>query len=496
MADKWTAYSRILAHEEALCRRNGVSRMERYARSAAFYNGENLPPDNVEQPLGINYIQAIHQQHAHYLWGEWDHDIVQFSVDHPSQEKADQIREFCYRFLRQNDGNSLLYSGGLDGSIYGDSVYRVYWDPLDERCVLELVPPDYAHFAWHPTNPNVIQEVIISYPIPRTQAYDLYQTEGNRAWAYDNVTKVALSGNAMYWEHWTPYKRSTWIDDVQVQEGPNPYVAIDRLGNLLPGAVPFVHVANLRAGGEFYGFSDCEYAYLIQDEINERLADEGDIINNFAHPIIVVNGWAGDVGELPVGPDTVWDLGREGKATILQWNGSSPTTRDYNENVREILFETSAMSPVAFGRHKGTQPSASSLAIQMMPVTTRARWKRMLWGEGIRRLVKTAALIEERMHGLSISQKDFSEATIKVSFAPILPRDRMALINENVALMAAKARSLPRLLRDLQEERVEEEEQAIYDTLKKLAQLGAKSEATGSPSVPEGPNRRTLGQND
>jgi hypothetical protein len=73
-------YRRILQFESGQTRRLKLPRITRYIINRRYFYGENEDPDNLKQPLGIRYVPTINQKHVHYLWGEWENDIVGWQV--------------------------------------------------------------------------------------------------------------------------------------------------------------------------------------------------------------------------------------------------------------------------------------------------------------------------------------------------------------------------------------------------------------------------------
>jgi hypothetical protein len=496
MADKDLAYSRILELENLACKRQSLGRSERYDRNREYYFGDNLPPDNVDQPLGINLYRPICDKHNSYLWGEWAKDIVNWTVtdeDGETDDTSERIRKWIYRTARYNDLNNLAIQVSLDAGSIGDGIFYTRWNELDERVVWERIDPESFHASWSPSNPDDVRETIVSYPITRSQADHMYATRGNPQWGV--FTPDVIYGNAVYWEWWTPFLWKKYVDDVSVWNKPNPYTAVSSDGKLRAGVIPFVHIYNLRCLGEFFGYADAEGMQLLQDELNRKMADQGDAITNYAHPITVVNGYYGEVEELPTGADSVWDLGKEGKATLLVWDGPSPQINEYITTVRDLILECSSMSSISFGRHKGTQQSAIALAIEMLPVTERARWKRAIWSQKLRSLIRTSAFIQEKMGELpGFTYRDLIDRYVTPQFAPILPRDRLALVNENIALFVNHLRTIKDSLIDLGSEHPEDEEKAILEQVERLVKIGVKMQsmaASGSSSLPEGNNKNS-----
>jgi hypothetical protein len=349
--------------------------------------------------------------------------------------------------------------------------------------------PEYCHFRWDVSNLTDVKEVVVAYPMPRPDAKAMYGTGGNPEFFGDR--DPSLIGMCTIWEYWTPLVYQIWVDDVPVVNKSNPFIQL-KDGQLIPGFIPFIHIPNLRSAGEFYGYSDADHLQLLQDELNRKLADQGDAINNFAHPIVLVRKFYSDVEELPVGPDQIWDLGREGEAEYLQWDGPSPQVQTYIETLFKVFIETASLTPASFGTHQGTQRSGVSLALEMLPVTAHARWKRMVWEERLKDLIQMSAKITDLQHGdLPINLKDLLNHQLTVLWAPILPRDRLALVNENAALFGSHLRSIKKALAEIGESDIEEEHKNIISDLEELSKLGVKIQGfgqagIGSPSLPEG----------
>lgn len=504
--ERENAYSRMLEFEAANALRGNRSRMERYTTLRAYYDGDNAPPEDVDQPLHVNYVQAINQKHNKYLWGQVDEgkDIVVVraepiatggSVPDALREKGQKITRYVQRRMRQNKANILFYQTGLNSSILGDGFLRPIFDDRLSRCRWEQILPNYIHVRWSPVDLNDVQEVIVSYPIARADAYALYGTGGNPTWASLSLIDPRFSGFGVYWERWTYQSYQQWIDDEVVRDDPNPYqgAKVGVFGEAVPlsGVIPLVHFPNMQVGGDYYGYADCEPGLGLQDELNRRVADQGDAINNFAHPITLLRKYYDPLDQLPVGPDKMWDLGREGEAEYLQWKGSPPDVKEFVDRVLQILFDTTAMSPVAFGRAEGTQQSSVALTVKMMPTIERAQWKRMLWSEGIRELVLQTILIEERS-GLShegFTYEDLEDFELQIEWAPMLPKDRLELVQEVIQRFVNFLISPEAALEKLGEIDPDVEWKAILAGAKKLADIGVKLQgqaAVGSSSTPGG----------
>lgn len=476
-------YNRLLQFEMAHRRRLGRPRIVQYLINRRYYYGDNNQPDDVNQPLGIRYVPRVVNKHVHYLFGEWENDIVDWVVsplerdDEEEQDTAANISRAIYQVMRRADADTLLYRGALDGSIYGDSVFKLRYSHELGGATFETVLPEYYHAMWHPLNVSHTTEAIIAYNLDRTIAHRMFGTIGNPR--YHNRMSLLDPGFAVVWEHWTPWDYHLVVDDEMVSEGPNPYAPIPRPGEEpRPAWLPLLHIANQSVNGEYYGFGDAEPIMELQDELNMRIADFGDIINYHAHPITVVNNYFGRFEDLKTGPDVVWDMGREGEAKYLEWDGPAPGVMEYIELLMKVIFDTSSLTGVAFGRSEQSQASGSALVVQMLPVVEIVRRKRAVWGPVLRKLAGQMLELEAMSmtpaafkKTYKFSPQDLSRFEITAKWAPILPRDRMNVVNENVALLVNKARSVVTALKDLGTDDPEEERERIIKDLKEFADI-------------------------
>lgn len=486
-----TALNRVLQFENLMHRRLGMLRPQRYVRLFNYYTSQNLPPDNVEQPLSINYFQAICDKHTSYLWGQWTDDIINWRVKPRDKAISEDntsiaIRQYLDDLFDQNDKNALLWDCAKNGAVFGDGILRLYWDDLERRVKIESILPEWFHCRWNINNFNQLTEVIVSFPIDRLDAEELYGTSGNPAIDYNLVNPEYLPGFAVYWEHWTTTSYRRWIGDYKIEEGPNPFMREDNQGNVYPGIIPFIHIPNIRIGGEFYGFSDGENVLFLQDEINRRMADMGDAVNNHAHPIITLSEMSGQQTDLPVGPDAIWDLGR-GKAEYLQWKGTPPAVLEYIQLLKEMMHDTANLPEAAFGRAMrgsggavgGGSKAASGAAIQLQyaPVVEHAMQKRLYWDLALKQVTQIATFIHSVKDPatLPFQYTDLRNYTTKPVFAPILPRDRLQVVNEVVARVNSLTQSIDGALEMLGEEDIMAEDKRIRQDARFKAQLGLLS---------------------
>ena len=467
-------YGRVLSFEEAHARRFGLTRQLRYLENRKYYHGA-VEPDNVEQPLDVRYIPRIIEKHVHYLWGQYERDIVNWTVTAEDEELAAKVTRALYTLMRRIDVNDIFLRGSLDGALYGDTVFKLRFDER-HGARLDVILPEYYHAIWHPLDIGQTLEAVIAYPLERAVARRLFGQDGNRSYRHTPLDPNLV----VVWEWWSEEETMLAIDDTVVVHMMNPY----RAKPSSPAWLPLVHIPNLPINGEYYGFGDAEAVHSLQDELNLRLADLGDIVNYHAHPIVLLRNTFKAREEFETGPDKIWDLGREGEAEYLQWSGTPPSVFEYIELVLRVMLDTASLTPVAFGRAEQSQASGSALVVQMLPVIEVARRKRAVWHSRLsliaRRLLeleimgRTERAFQERW-GFGLA--DLEQVEITPRWAPMLPRDRAQVVNENVTLLANKARSILRALQDLGEDDAAREREQIIADLREFGQLALQLKA-------------------
>lgn len=487
------ALGRLLHFEALMRRRLGEVRAQRYVRMHNYYSNQQLPPDNVEQPLGVNYFKSIVDKHTGYLWGQhkkhlFDIRVTPHGKDDMAPDELQEASQYARKvkslleriIFTDNKGDITLWEASKNGCLYGDSVLEIRYEPRERRIIIENLLPEYFHCMWEISNMQNITEVIIAYPIDRVVALEQYGTAGNDQFiGYQAVNPNYLPGIGILWKRWSQTSMQVWVDDTCVLNEKNPYMW--EVGeNVYPGLIPFIHISNMKAGAEFFGYSDGEDILLLQDEYGRRLADMGDVVNIHAHPLITLTKFSGDVEDLPVGPDSVWDLGREGEAKRLESAGPGPEAMGYLQEVKTTMQETSAMPEAAYGTRKGggSHNSGIALALTMMPVVERSSEKRLYWTDALKRLMKMCLYMlyvrdPKLLESYGIDYPRSLMFELEPIFSDVLPKDELQNVNEGVATYANGIRSLERTLEKLGEEDVQAEKQRILQDMQTKAAMAA-----------------------
>jgi hypothetical protein len=386
-------------------------------------------------PVGLNLVKMICLAQADAEFGEWADNIVNFEIK--GEDEADASGKAAIKLANQilasSNGNTLLWEAALDRNIYGGSAIKVFpalekpnyirWQKIPIQCFYPIPDPD---------DPSKLLETYIRIDMSAEQAKIKYGIDKPG----QIVTRI---------EHWTTSSYENVIDGKRIDQysGMNPW-----------GFVPFVYIPRFRSE-RWWGEALSGEIIPAQDEMNMRIADTGEAINYNAHPV----RWGFNLPRsfnatnYPLDPNSLWDLGRtignspppmvgilEAKSAVQQG------VFDYINFLYDWTRTSSFAPPIAFGDDNGGgQRSGATLEIRMWPLIKQVRRSRSYMRDGIKMLLS--------MSGKILRQKKFSEVpsraidalidqTLDVSFAELMPRDHLAIVDEVVKLMSTNPPSI------------------------------------------------------
>jgi hypothetical protein len=268
---------------------------------------------------------------------------------------------------------------------------------------------------WHPINVDRILECWIVVPIDRAEAELAY-----------GVNLGNLPNETVYVEHWTETSYETLIGEYRLDNfsGANPW-----------GFVPVEYVPRVRQEG-FYGLPLSEDVMGLQDELNARLADIGDNINNAAHPIRWIRNYRGDPHkDFEMGSDAMWNLGNSvagqdpPEAGVLPAQSEPPSSFNFINFLMDVSRNVAGTSPVAFGEDEGSQRSGVTLVLRLWPLIQQAKATRLFWRDGLGSLSKKVLYMVDYRDTQDAYQK-LIDHTVTPNFADLVPQDRQLLIDE------------------------------------------------------------------
>lgn len=394
----------------------------------------------LKYPLAINHLSATCQKRNYILWGEKSDKVsgpVSISVqskvaDITDKTRKSEMQNFINEVWEQNNDAALLSEAGLIQQILGGVFIRVCFDPTDpdlyHQIRLETVLPDFVLPVWDASHPDKLLEVYFIKRMLRREAQIKfnYRDDGGQT-------------DPVYVEHWQQDRVhitlnrkpiSVTVNDIEIvyDNAPNPY-----------GFVPFQYIPTERAGG-FYGVSALEGLENLSREINLRLADLGDAVQDSSHRLY----WTRNVQR---GTETR-DIGGNRAAIDL---GLTPTVSNDPPEIGAIdppniptgisgfpdmlmsEFERSAfVPPVADGVDEGSQRSALTLHFRLLPLSSKVRTMRYYWQVALINIAKMIIRVGRTHGACDFTENDLRTSVLRCNWSPMLPRDQEAELNKAI----------------------------------------------------------------
>lgn len=439
------AHAGRLSSEAARLRIHGGTRLRRYREYQQFYEGRHFERSrNGRSTLVLNYARAIVDKGIAYLLGRG----VGFGVV-PRREastrdrrRAAEAEQLLYDVCWENDVEGVDLQVAQNAAVLGDGVYKVLWEPADGRIRILSVDPRTFFPTWAGDDPSTLRRVEVLYSLGvEDLALGGYGLGPGEAEALCNA-----DGTAEVVERWTPTELEVVVARKTTRRGPNPY-----------GVIPFVHVPNLPLANDPWGQSDLVDVIPINREIDERVSDQADVIRFHADPPIVFRGVT-EHADLAVGPGTVWDIPSDADVKLLEWQGQSVAVGEHIERLYRTLYEVSETPRSAFG-DSGRLLSGVALETELRPIVQRTLRKRAWWTRALR---KRSALVLELARQFGAGRggsplPPLESSRIRVLWPPMLPKDDVTEVQNQIRLVGAGLRSHRTAMDALGTENPEEE---------------------------------------
>jgi hypothetical protein len=411
---------------------HSATRLARYARYRAYYEGDQWegPPAPGERRLTFNYARVFCNKAAAYLMGKppgWD------ATPRPGDPSTSSgqalgggrmVEDYLAGVAEANYLAAVDLDTVLTATILGDGAWTVRWDAAAGAPRVTAVDPAGLDCRARPDDPFTLTWLRQRYwlapaDLPPDQAAVLARAEAATP-AGDPLAPLEAE------EVWTPQAWSLTVAGVRVAGGPHPY-----------GQIPYILFPNLRLPGEFWGESDLADLLRLQRELNSRLSIFSRILEVAGNPVAVVSGAdAAATESLRLGPNQLWTLPEGEKAEVLQLleAGGAEAHLRYVDLIYRAMHDISEMPRTSFGDSSGggsTARSGVALEIELQPLLHKLARKRAILAIA---LTRRADLILRmaRLHGVALPP-----VRLRVSWPPVLPQDRAALVQQEVALVAA-----------------------------------------------------------
>jgi len=462
------------------------SQLAKYREQERWFSGTALddqpesPSERIDlYPLRINPLKSTVYKHAYTLFGETEDDgrpLVQTKLlytNDTQKEQAAVVEDVLNTIWWENNGRSIMLENGIISQIYGGCIFKANYAPWleNEREI-----------------PFVIERINPKGFIGIPMAADYYRLA--EAWIVKQISKseAEIYGymgdeDSPWWvEHWTTRTYEITLDGKPVSMdfdgkqyplgGENPY-----------GFIPIIYIPHIRATG-YMGDNVFDGLKGIVKEYNLRFADFGDAVNDDAHSYVAMRNIQGSPQTRNVAEGLkVIDLGSN-----PSFSGSEPEPDMFEirkqragtamQTLIDELYKQyrrDAFIPaVADGEDEGSQRSGLTLAMRFWALGSHVSMERIFWTVGMDRfqtyIVKMLAILK-----LGKITDAHTKMRMKHLWAPLLPRDREALVAEWVNRMTNDLGSIEHLLEltgDVED--IEEERERMLQWIEDKAKIEAE----------------------
>jgi hypothetical protein len=336
-----------------------------------------------------------------------------------------QIEAALLHVARENDLAAADLATAIDAGVLGDGAFKVTWQgsrqqaassssptqngkesaasrPLPAACSVRIVPVDVQTLFVESAPDDVRRMRVVRQVrvVPRTAAEVTYNV-ALIAGTTENVTVV---------EEWSDAIYRVLVDDVPVQDGPNPY-----------GFIPYVIFPNTPRPHEFWGVSDLADILEVNRALDRRLSILAQILELSGNPVTVLENVTGAQG-VNVAPGALWELPENSKAYLLDLlaGGSVEQHLQYIEALYRIMDDLGEMPRMSFGE-AGQARSGIALTVQLQPVVQKTNRKRLIWSAAVQRRAALSLRLLLLHHALDLGPYTLDDFPLRAVWAPVIP---------------------------------------------------------------------------
>ena len=399
-----------------------VDRTRGYKELLDFYCGRQWAgrERRGERRLIFNYAKVFTDKVASYLMSG-----IHFAVDaaedsEAARDKARQAEEALYGVYEENNLEQLDLETEIDCAILGDACYKVIWDTVEKK--VRVTAPDVQgiYAWWLGDDTSRVWRVASKYILSAEETELLYQVRPK------NKTATVV-------EVWTDRDFGLYLDNVPVEEKPNPC-----------GFIPFIIYPNLREPKKFWGVSDLPQIMESQRELNRAMSQLSRILELSGNPIAVLEN-VEESEDIAIRPGAVWNIPEDAKAYLLDLlqGGGVNLHINYIELLYRTLHDISESPRSAFG---GTERDLSGVAleIELHPLLQKVRRKRIIRTAVYNRRNEMILRLLKKYRGL-----DFGHNHLRVVWGPVLPQDITRQVNNEQVLVQNGIHSRRRAMDEL-----------------------------------------------
>lgn len=484
-------------------------RMGQYPAWKQMFTGEYLRQEIADAPYDpasnepvykwpsrVNLFKSYGLLHASTLWGRGEtgreaDNLFDVEIDEkipgiggPELVSAAPLfreeLEYWWSFnqdkLRPSAG-AQMWAGGC--------ILKVSWMPAHPEavygCILEVIDPEYFWPVYDPLNYDTLIAARMKFSVDELVAQYRYGLDPSQ------IKLISKGGKVPVREEWT---RESYA--IVLGEGNNEKVA--RVPNVAGGAgtpyagknpwrhpitniglIPVWYTPRIRPGTGYFGDSLCYDLEGPVTEMNKALSDIGDALNDSSH----LQGVIADMHSLSsrFDEDTSIEIPRgkylnlgltpqgasPGKFYPVPTGTIPPATPQYLDKLTESADATALLTPASRGGGSSGKTGVA-VAMEMLPTLYLLDWMRSHWSKTISgragiNVVLGTIWYRQAKAGLghlvgSIPAPRVLQARQRTRFRDMVPRDRMARIQEVTQLAANNVlppRELIRRLGDIED---------------------------------------------
>lgn len=451
--------------------------LDQYTEYEQWFDGTKLDETFSSQneevelyPAKINPLFGVALKHSYALFGEYEDDsrplvIPKLISDDPKKdEEMIRTAEAALNLLWwENSGRALMMRSALLSQVFGGCIFKATWVPWQGvkrggwrqiPIYIEAVHPaqfvgvasggDYWHLSENWFVKHISHADAARFGVPSDEGDREHlpiMIEYYTAQSY----KVTINGKTARIPG----------SDGESMEGDNPF-----------GMPPAVYIPHIRFDG-LYGISLLKNLIGITKEMNLRMGDYGDAVNDDAHTSIAMRNVTGTpkivrIGDgLPVinltGRPNISGKEAEPDLFAVAQSKASSAMSDIVDTLWDQFKRESMVPGVAYGEDSGSQRSALTLVTRMWPLVSHIRQERVNWSAG---LDVFNSLLLRMMNVKKVAEvnEKHTQLRMRQDWYPILPRDRQELVNEVVQRASVNLGSLEHLMEMLGDVEIPEEE--------------------------------------
>ncbi len=397
-------------------------RIKGYKELLDFYHGQQWAgrERRGERRLTFNYAKVFIDKITSYLMSGINFAVDAAEDSEEARGKARQAEEALYGVYEENNLEQLDLETEIDCAILGDACYKVIWDAAEKK--VRITAPDVQgiYAWWLGDDTSRIWRVASRYILSAEEAEFLYQITPRKK-------------TAAVIEIWTERDFELYLDNMLVEQKPNPY-----------GFIPFIIYPNLREPKKFWGVSDLPQVMESQRELNRAMSQLSRILELSGNPIAVLENIE-ESDDIAIRPGAVWNIPEDAKAYLLDLlqGGGVNLHINYIDLLYRSLHDISESPRSAFG---GTERDLSGVAleIELHPLLQKVRRKRIIRSAVYKRRNEMILKLLEKYRGVNLGGNH-----LRVVWSPILPQDITRQVNNEQILVQNGIHSRKRAMDEL-----------------------------------------------